>query len=140
MILFIVYLQCAQERAPHRVLRNITPYLCRQAALSAGKHVIVEKPLVPTSSEATKLIDLASANKLVLATYQNRRWDSDFLTVRRLLDVERVFGASFSFHKLFQAPKARLVQAISLNSTRPTIGSARLRKAVGKTKPSGEMV
>jgi len=49
--------------------------------------------LVPTSSEATELINLASANKLVLATYQNRRWDSDFLTVRRLLDAERVFGA-----------------------------------------------
>ena len=66
--------------------------LTHQAALAAGKHV-VEKPLVPTSSEATELINLASANKLVLATYQNRRWDSDFLTVRRLLDVERVFGA-----------------------------------------------
>jgi len=68
--------------------------LTHQAALAAGKHVVVEKPLVPTSSEATELINLASSNKLVLATYQNRRWDSDFLTVRRLLDAERVFGAS----------------------------------------------
>lgn len=79
----------------YSIIRNDAP--CAQTALLAGKHVIVEKPLVPTSSEATELIDIASANKLVLATYQNRRWDSDFLTVRRLLDVERVFGALRAF-------------------------------------------
>lgn len=57
-----------------------------QAALSAGKHVIVEKPLVPSVAEAEELIELAKKHNLVLATYQNRRWDSDFLTLRELVE------------------------------------------------------
>lgn len=56
-----------------------------QAALNAGKHVVVEKPLTPTSEEAHELAKLAKEKNLVLAVYQNRRWDSDFLTVKKLL-------------------------------------------------------
>ncbi|KAK3906388.1 hypothetical protein C8A05DRAFT_29749 [Staphylotrichum tortipilum] len=55
------------------------------AALKAGKHVLVEKPFVPTAAEARELAVLARARGLVLCVYQNRRWDSDFLTVRRLI-------------------------------------------------------
>lgn len=54
------------------------------AALRAGKHVFVEKPFVPTSAEASKLIDIAAESKRLLCVYQNRRWDSDFLTFRKL--------------------------------------------------------
>jgi predicted dehydrogenase len=55
------------------------------AALQAGKHVVVDKPLAPTSSEATDLIDLAARRGLVLAPFHNRRFDSDFLTVKKLI-------------------------------------------------------
>ncbi|KAK6951533.1 hypothetical protein Daesc_006054 [Daldinia eschscholtzii] len=56
-----------------------------QQALLAGKHVLVEKPFVPTVSEADALIKLAREKCRLICVYQNRRWDSDFLTVRKLL-------------------------------------------------------
>ncbi|KAK3326167.1 hypothetical protein B0H66DRAFT_512469 [Apodospora peruviana] len=55
-------------------------------ALTSGKHVLVEKPFVPTSAEAEELASLARNKNLILCVYQNRRWDSDFLTLRRLID------------------------------------------------------
>ncbi|KAK7750268.1 hypothetical protein SLS62_007785 [Diatrype stigma] len=54
-------------------------------ALEAGKHVLVEKPFVPSSGEAATLAALARDKGRLLCVYQNRRWDSDFLTVRQLL-------------------------------------------------------
>jgi scyllo-inositol 2-dehydrogenase (NADP+) len=56
-----------------------------KAALRAGKHVVVDKPLAPTSAEARELIDLAKAQGKVLAPFHNRRFDGDFLTVRKLV-------------------------------------------------------
>ncbi|GAA4321570.1 Gfo/Idh/MocA family oxidoreductase [Flaviaesturariibacter amylovorans] len=64
---------------------NYTHYdYCRQALL-AGKHVIVEKPFVTKSEEGAELISLAEEKGLHLSVYQNRRWDSDFRTVQRVL-------------------------------------------------------
>jgi scyllo-inositol 2-dehydrogenase (NADP+) len=54
-------------------------------ALEAGKHVVVEKPFTDTSAEARGLIDLARARGRVLSVYQNRRWDSDFLTLQKVI-------------------------------------------------------
>ena len=48
--------------------------------------VVVEKPFTPTSAEAQELVDLAKARNRVLTVYQNRRWDSDFLTLKKLID------------------------------------------------------
>lgn len=56
-----------------------------KSALENGKHVLVEKPFVPTSAEARELVTIARQQKRVLCVYQNRRWDSDFLTVQKLL-------------------------------------------------------
>ncbi len=55
------------------------------AAIRADKDVVVEKPLAPTASEARELVDLAGARGRLLVPFLNRRWDSDHLTVRRLL-------------------------------------------------------
>lgn len=54
-------------------------------AMLAGKHVIVDKPLSITASEAESLADLARSRNVKLAAFQNRRWDSDFLTIQSLL-------------------------------------------------------
>jgi len=55
-------------------------------ALLAKKHVVVEKPFTPTSAEAQELVDLAKSQGVILTVYQNRRWDSDFLTVKKYVD------------------------------------------------------
>ena len=57
-----------------------------RAALLAGKHVAVDKPLSITSAEARALAELAQKQQRKLAVFQNRRWDSDFLTIRALLE------------------------------------------------------
>ena len=63
-----------------------THYEMAKAALNAGKHVVVEKPFVQEAAQAEELIALAKQKGLVLTIFQNRRWDSDFLTVRRVID------------------------------------------------------
>lgn len=59
-------------------------------ALLAGKHVVVDKPLSLTTAEARTLADLARSRKLIAAAFHNRRWDSDFLTLRKLLQEDRL--------------------------------------------------
>ncbi|HEV8544449.1 MAG TPA: Gfo/Idh/MocA family oxidoreductase, partial [Verrucomicrobiae bacterium] len=56
-----------------------------RAALLAGKHVVVDKPLATTSREASELIELAEGLGRVLSVFQNRRWDNDFLTVQHAI-------------------------------------------------------
>jgi scyllo-inositol 2-dehydrogenase (NADP+) len=56
-----------------------------RAALEAGKHVVVDKPFTVSLEEADGLIALAAARGRMLSVFHNRRWDGDFLTVRRLL-------------------------------------------------------
>lgn len=53
--------------------------------LLAGKHALVEKAFTTTVAEAQELTDLAQAKGLKLAVFQNRRWDSDFKTVQKIV-------------------------------------------------------
>ena len=55
------------------------------AALAAGKHVVVEKPLAATAAEAATVFARAREAGRLCIPFQNRRWDGDFLTVRRLI-------------------------------------------------------
>lgn len=55
-------------------------------ALEHGKHALVEKPFAETSAEARELFELASSKGLFLQCYQNRRFDSDWLTLRKVID------------------------------------------------------
>ncbi len=59
--------------------------LCKKA-LEAGKHVVVEKPFVVHSREGNSLISLAKKHKVLLSVFQNRRWDSDFLTLKKVIE------------------------------------------------------
>lgn len=54
-------------------------------AITAGKHVVVDKPLAGSADEGQQLADAARAAEVQLHTFQNRRWDSDFLTVQAVL-------------------------------------------------------
>ena len=58
--------------------------------LLAGRDVVIDKPFALSSMEAAELIQLARARGRLLSVYQNRRWDGDFLTVRKLLENDRV--------------------------------------------------
>lgn len=85
-----------------------THYEYALMALQAGKHVIVEKPLTTHTAQSEELIALAKSNGLMLSAYQNRRWDSDFLTVKdiinkgllgRLVEFESTFARYRNFIK-----------------------------------------
>ncbi|MEN9685068.1 MAG: hypothetical protein RLZZ28_854 [Bacteroidota bacterium] len=70
--------------------------------LEAGKHAIVEKAFTTTVAEARELADLAEKNNLVLAVFQNRRWDSDFLTVKKIVQegwLGEIMEAEFHFDR-----------------------------------------
>jgi scyllo-inositol 2-dehydrogenase (NADP+) len=69
---------------------NATHYALAKQALLAGKHVVIDKPFAATSAEAKELGELAAARNLILAPFHNRRWDGDFLTVRKLLKEQAV--------------------------------------------------
>ncbi|MCJ2188703.1 oxidoreductase [Novosphingobium beihaiensis] len=54
------------------------------AALSAGKHVLVDKPFATCLADARRAVEAAERAGKVLTAFQNRRWDADFLTLQRL--------------------------------------------------------
>ncbi|GHJ07847.1 oxidoreductase [Micromonospora humidisoli] len=57
-----------------------------RAALAAGLPVVVDKPLAATAADARALVDEADRRGVPLTVFQNRRWDGDFRTVRRLVE------------------------------------------------------
>ena len=69
-------------------------------ALEAGIAVVVDKPFAPTPQEGRPLIEEAWRRQLMLTVFQNRRWDGDFLTVRRLL-ADDALGTIFRFETRF---------------------------------------
>ena len=54
-------------------------------SLSRGIHVVLEKPMALTADECDELIGLASSKSLMLVVYQNRRFDDDFVTLRKII-------------------------------------------------------
>ncbi|EOI1119503.1 oxidoreductase [Klebsiella oxytoca] len=65
---------------------NDTHFPLAKAALEAGKHVVVDKPFTVTLSQARELEALAKSGGRLLSVFHNRRWDSDFLTVKALIN------------------------------------------------------
>lgn len=69
---------------------NDTHFPYAMDALENGKHVVIEKPFSATEEEAKQLIAVAEEKGLILTAYQNRRWDSDFLTIKKLLEEDKL--------------------------------------------------
>jgi scyllo-inositol 2-dehydrogenase (NADP+) len=65
------------------------------AALAAGKHVMVEKPIALDLGQTRRIMDAASAAKLIVSVFHNRRWDIDYLTVKHAI-VSGIFGRVFN--------------------------------------------
>ncbi|HUH09668.1 MAG TPA: oxidoreductase, partial [Brevundimonas sp.] len=71
-----------------------------EAALKAGKAVVVDKPFTLTAAEARRLAALAEERGLLLSVFHNRRWDADFLTLQALLAEDRL-GPVVRFESCF---------------------------------------
>lgn len=69
---------------------NNTHFPFAKQAIQAGKHVLIEKPMCITSAEGQELVQLSEENGVVLSVYQNRRWDSDFLTLKQVISSGKV--------------------------------------------------
>ena len=69
---------------------NNSHYPIAKKCLENGLNVIVEKPMVTTSAEAQELGNIARQGSLLLSVFHNRRWDGDFLTVKRLIANQRL--------------------------------------------------
>jgi scyllo-inositol 2-dehydrogenase (NADP+) len=63
-----------------------THYDMAKAGILAGKHVVVEKPFTLSYSHAIELAELAEKKSVMLSVFHNRRWDGDFLTVKKIID------------------------------------------------------
>jgi scyllo-inositol 2-dehydrogenase (NADP+) len=77
------------------------------AALEAGLAVVVDKPLALNADEGQKLVDEAAERNLMLTAFQNRRWDGDFLTLRKLLEANEL-GRVHRFESRFERWRPRI--------------------------------
>jgi scyllo-inositol 2-dehydrogenase (NADP+) len=81
---------------------NYTHFEYAKKALLAGKHVVVEKPFTVKVEEANELIELADKNKRLLTVYHNRRFDSDYLAVKKVVNQKflgEIIEAEFHFDR-----------------------------------------
>lgn len=72
------------------VVLGTPPGTHKSLALEAFRRklsVVVDKPFVPSSTEAEELVSVAAEEGVTLTVFQNRRWDGDFLTLRRLIET-----------------------------------------------------
>ncbi|MDR2040574.1 MAG: oxidoreductase [Bacteroidales bacterium] len=91
-------------------------------ALEAGKNVVVEKPFTHTIGQGEDLLNLAYKHKKMLSVFQNRRWDGDFLTVRKIIDNQWLgrlveFESNYMRYRNYIQPdtwKESLVQGIGI--------------------------
>jgi predicted dehydrogenase len=79
-----------------------THYEYAKKVLLAGKHAIIEKAFTTTVAQAQELAALAKERGVKLAVFQNRRWDSDFKTVQKIISDEvlgEIVEAEFHFDR-----------------------------------------
>lgn len=75
---------------------NDTHFPFASKALKAGKHVVLEKPFTNTIEEGKELIEIAKNSGKILSVYHNRRYVSDFLTMKELI-ANRALGDVHEF-------------------------------------------
>jgi predicted dehydrogenase len=80
---------------------NRTHVPLANAALEAGLAVVVDKPLAANAEDAQQLIAEARRRNQLLTVFHNRRWDGDFLTLRRLL-AQGALGDVWRFESRFE--------------------------------------
>ena len=81
---------------------SATHFELASLALRAGKHVLLEKPVATSVAQLQELLALARQQGRHLLAYQNRRWDSDFGAVRRIVEggqLGQLLEAHFRFDR-----------------------------------------
>jgi len=96
-----------------------THYQLAKDVLNHGKNALVEKPFTETAAEAKELFALAKEKGLLIQCYQNRRYDSDFLTVQKVIESGKLgdlleLEMSFDY---FRPEVPASVDHFSLNSS-----------------------
>ena len=71
------------------------------AAIGSGLSVVIDKPLAATAEDGRRLASAAAERGVLLSVFQNRRWDGDFLTVRRLIEQD-VLGPIHRFESRYE--------------------------------------
>ena len=79
---------------------NNTHFEYASKALKAGKNVVLEKPFTITTEDADKLIRIGKDSGKILSVYQNRRYVSDFLTIREILE-QHLLGEIHEFNATY---------------------------------------
>jgi len=73
---------------------NTSHYPLAAAALAAGKHVVVDKPFTTTLADARALVALAAKHNRLLSVFHNRRWDSEVLATKAILESGKLGNVS----------------------------------------------
>ncbi|MGN7201599.1 Gfo/Idh/MocA family protein [Arthrobacter sp. SAFR-044] len=94
----------------------LTHYPLARAALEAGLDVVVDKPFAVTSVQGQELLDLARQLGRVLTVFHNRRWDGDFLTLRKLLAAQAL-GKVTRFESRFERWSPAIAKAWKARAT-----------------------
>ncbi|HMC84028.1 MAG TPA: Gfo/Idh/MocA family oxidoreductase [Chitinophagaceae bacterium] len=90
---------------------NTTHYEYTKKALLAGKHVLVEKPFTVTVAEGEELVALAKQCNKLITVYHNRRFDSDYRTVKKVVDEKllgRIVEAEIHYDRFKEEPGPKL--------------------------------
>ncbi len=80
------------------------------AALAAGKHVVSDKPFTATVEEADAVVKAAEKANRIASCFQNRRWDSDFLTLCKLVG-QGTLGEIYSYRAHFEFFRPNVTEA-----------------------------
>ncbi len=80
------------------------------AALLAGKHVVVEKPVALSSAEVELLMKTANETGKTIFPYHNRRWDGDFITLKHIIN-EGFLGEVLDFESHFDRYQPKVSRA-----------------------------
>lgn len=99
---------------------NITHYDYTKQALLAGKHVISEKPFTVTVAQAQELIQLAATQNKQLSVFHNRRYDSDYRTIKSVLDQKllgNIVEAEFHFDRFKEEISPKVHKEIPMQGT-----------------------
>ncbi|WP_223648873.1 Gfo/Idh/MocA family oxidoreductase [Hymenobacter psoromatis] len=100
---------------------NDTHYDLSRQALLAGKHVLLEKPVATTVAQWHELTALARQQGRRLLAYQNRRWDTDFGAVRRVVESGQL-GRLIEVHFRYDRYRPAIGPKVFKETDRPGAG------------------